>query len=176
MVENLQFTTTHCHRPTENYSRSTTTTTSTTSTITTLCLGLPGWASTRRNIHPLTPILIINHPLSTSSIYYNTETVKNDHRKHQIRNTMKHTDRETNKLISIQICAHSENIHLWQNILFTRNMKSKNGQGNVQKPETADCDNNNSKWACMPNITCTKVESKLKYNCYSFWHDMWLIY
>ena len=33
------------------------------------CPGLPGWASTRRNIHPLTPILIINHPLSTSSIY-----------------------------------------------------------------------------------------------------------
>jgi len=34
-----------------------------------LCLGLPGWASTRRNIHPLTPILIINHPLPASSIY-----------------------------------------------------------------------------------------------------------
>ena len=29
--------------------------------------GLPGWASTRRNIHPLTPNLIIKHPLSTSS-------------------------------------------------------------------------------------------------------------
>jgi len=28
------------------------------------------WASTRRNFHPLTPILIINHPLSASSIYY----------------------------------------------------------------------------------------------------------
>ena len=26
---------------------------------------------TRRNIHPFTPILIINHPLSVSSIYYN---------------------------------------------------------------------------------------------------------
>jgi len=26
-----------------------------------LCLGLPGWAGTGRNIHPLTPILIINH-------------------------------------------------------------------------------------------------------------------
>ena len=27
-----------------------------------LCLGLPGWAGTRRNIHPLTPLLLINHP------------------------------------------------------------------------------------------------------------------
>jgi len=35
-----------------------------------LCPGLPWWAGTRRNIHPLTPILIIRHPLSTSSIYY----------------------------------------------------------------------------------------------------------
>jgi len=34
------------------------------------CLGPPGWAGTKRNIHPLTPILIINHPLSASSIYY----------------------------------------------------------------------------------------------------------
>ena len=32
--------------------------------------GLPGWASTRKNTHQLTPILIIGHPLSTSSIYY----------------------------------------------------------------------------------------------------------
>jgi len=32
--------------------------------------GLPGWAGTTRNIHPLTPILIINHPLPASSIYY----------------------------------------------------------------------------------------------------------
>jgi len=32
------------------------------------------WASTRRNIHPLTtPILIIRHPLSTSSIYYDPQ-------------------------------------------------------------------------------------------------------
>jgi len=38
---------------------------------TTLCLGPPEWAGTRRNIHPLTPILIINHLLSVSSIYYN---------------------------------------------------------------------------------------------------------
>jgi len=35
-----------------------------------LCPGLPRWAGTRRNIHPLTPILIINHPLSVTSIYY----------------------------------------------------------------------------------------------------------
>ena len=37
--------------------------------LTAFTLGLPGWAGTRRNIHPLTPILIIGHPLSTSSIY-----------------------------------------------------------------------------------------------------------
>ena len=34
------------------------------------CVCVPGKASTRRNIHPLTPILFIRHPLSTSSIYY----------------------------------------------------------------------------------------------------------
>ena len=34
------------------------------------CLRQPGWASTRRNIHPLTPHVVINHPLSVSSIYY----------------------------------------------------------------------------------------------------------
>jgi len=34
------------------------------------CLGQPGWAGTRRNIHPLTPIMVINHPLSAFSIYY----------------------------------------------------------------------------------------------------------
>ena len=34
------------------------------------CLGLPGWAGTRRNIHPLTPVMVINHLLSASSIYY----------------------------------------------------------------------------------------------------------
>ena len=28
------------------------------------------WAGTRRNIHPLTPIVVINHPSSASSIYY----------------------------------------------------------------------------------------------------------
>ena len=36
---------------------------------TAVCSGQPGKAGTRRNIHPLTPILIIRHPLSTSSIY-----------------------------------------------------------------------------------------------------------
>jgi len=35
------------------------------------CLRQPGWVSTRRNIHPLTSVLDINHPLSASSIYYN---------------------------------------------------------------------------------------------------------
>ena len=35
------------------------------------CSGLSGWAGTRRNIHPLTPIVIITHPLSASSIYCN---------------------------------------------------------------------------------------------------------
>jgi len=30
----------------------------------------PRWAGTRRDIHPLTPIVVISHPLSASSIYY----------------------------------------------------------------------------------------------------------
>jgi len=34
------------------------------------CPGQPGWASTRRNIHSLTPVVVISHPLSASSIYY----------------------------------------------------------------------------------------------------------
>jgi len=34
------------------------------------CLGQPGWAGARRNICPLTPVMVINHPLSASSIYY----------------------------------------------------------------------------------------------------------
>jgi len=42
--------------------------------LTALCLGLPGLASTRRNIHPLTPVLIFKHPLSTSFIYYDQYT------------------------------------------------------------------------------------------------------
>jgi len=33
------------------------------------CPGQPGWAATSRNIHPLTPIVVINRPLSASSIY-----------------------------------------------------------------------------------------------------------
>jgi len=36
------------------------------------CPGQPGWAGTRRNIHPLTPIMVISHSLSASSIYCNT--------------------------------------------------------------------------------------------------------
>jgi len=38
--------------------------------LTALFPGLPGWAGTRKIICLLTPILIIEHPLSTSSIYY----------------------------------------------------------------------------------------------------------
>ena len=38
-----------------------------------LCLGLPGQASTRRNIHPLTAIPFIRHPLSSSSICYHQQ-------------------------------------------------------------------------------------------------------
>jgi len=34
------------------------------------CLGQCGWADIRRNIHPLTPIVVISYPLSPSSIYY----------------------------------------------------------------------------------------------------------
>jgi len=32
--------------------------------------GQPCWAGTGRNIHSLTPIVVINHPLSASSVYY----------------------------------------------------------------------------------------------------------
>jgi len=36
-----------------------------------LCPGQPGWAGTcRRNIHPFTPVVVINQPLSPSSIFY----------------------------------------------------------------------------------------------------------
>ena len=38
-----------------------------------LCPGLPGWVSTRGNIHPLTPILITRQHLSISSIYYDPQ-------------------------------------------------------------------------------------------------------
>jgi len=51
-----------------------TTTTTITSTILQLsgfCPGQPEWDGTRRNIYPFTPIVVINHPLSASSIYYN---------------------------------------------------------------------------------------------------------
>jgi len=34
------------------------------------CPGQSGWAGTRRNIHPFTSIVVINGPLSASSIYY----------------------------------------------------------------------------------------------------------
>ena len=34
------------------------------------CPGQPGWAGTRSNIHPLTPIVVINRRLSASYIYY----------------------------------------------------------------------------------------------------------
>jgi len=34
------------------------------------CPGQPGWAGTRRNIHPLTSIFVISHTLSASSIYF----------------------------------------------------------------------------------------------------------
>jgi len=40
------------------------TTTTTILRLSRLCPGQTGWAGTRRNIHPLTPILVINHPLS----------------------------------------------------------------------------------------------------------------
>ena len=33
------------------------------------CPEQPGWAGTRRNIHLLTPIVFVSHPLSASSIY-----------------------------------------------------------------------------------------------------------
>jgi len=34
------------------------------------CSGQPRWAGNRRNIHPLTPIVVMSHPLSASSICY----------------------------------------------------------------------------------------------------------
>jgi len=34
------------------------------------CPRQPRWAGNRRNIHPLTPIMVISHPLPASSIYY----------------------------------------------------------------------------------------------------------
>ena len=43
-----------------------------------LCPGQPGWSSTRRNIHPLTTIVVISHPLSASSIYLTIWTKNKD--------------------------------------------------------------------------------------------------
>jgi len=49
---------THTHTHTHTHNR-----------LTAFCPRQPGWTGTRRNTHPLTPILIIGHPLSSSSIY-----------------------------------------------------------------------------------------------------------
>ena len=49
---------THTHTHTHTHNR-----------LTAFVPGQPGYAGTRRNTHPLTPILIIGHPLSSSSIY-----------------------------------------------------------------------------------------------------------
>ena len=50
----------------------TTTTTTTILLLSGLCPSQPGWTGTRRNNHPLTPIMVINHSLSasSSSIFY----------------------------------------------------------------------------------------------------------
>jgi len=45
------------------------TTTTTILRLSGFCPGLPGWAGTRGNIHPLTTILIVNHPSSAFTIY-----------------------------------------------------------------------------------------------------------
>ena len=62
-------------KKTERFPNAITTTTTTTTTavlqLSGFCPRLPEWASTKKNIHPLTPILIINHPLSAFSIYSN---------------------------------------------------------------------------------------------------------
>jgi len=47
-----------------------TTTTTTILWLSVFCLGQTGWACTRRNIHSLTLIVVIDHPLSASSISY----------------------------------------------------------------------------------------------------------
>ena len=41
--------------------------------LTAVCRGLPEWAGTIRNIHPLTLILIFRHLLSTSSVYFDPQ-------------------------------------------------------------------------------------------------------
>jgi len=48
----------------------TTTTTTTFLRPSGFCLGQPRCASTSRNIHPLTPVMVIRHPLSAYCIYY----------------------------------------------------------------------------------------------------------
>jgi len=57
----------HTHARTHAHAR---TRTHTHNRLTALCPGLPRWACTRRNIHALISIVIIKHPLPTSSIYY----------------------------------------------------------------------------------------------------------
>jgi len=49
---------------------SSTTTTTTILRLSGLYPGQCSWAGTRRNIHSITPIMVINRPLSASSIYY----------------------------------------------------------------------------------------------------------
>ena len=60
-VINTTFTHTHTHTYTHTHT--------TILWLSRFCLGLPRWDGTRRNIHPLTPIIIISHPLPASSIY-----------------------------------------------------------------------------------------------------------
>jgi len=52
------------------YIIATTTTTTTILRLSGLCPGQLSWDGMRRNIHPLTHVLVIKHPLSDSSIYY----------------------------------------------------------------------------------------------------------
>jgi len=37
-----------------------------------ICPGQTGWAGTRRNIHLLSPVVVIKYPLSASSIFYDS--------------------------------------------------------------------------------------------------------
>jgi len=47
-----------------------TTTTTTILRLSGLCPGQSRWADARRNIHPLTSVVVFSHPLSASSIFY----------------------------------------------------------------------------------------------------------
>jgi len=47
----------------------TTTTTTTILRLSGCCPGQPGWSGTRRNIDPLTPIVVINHPCNQFTQY-----------------------------------------------------------------------------------------------------------